>query len=204
MATVLFVGQKGTPCLPAQNSNPCLEKKYQLFRSNKLCLDCLKPGHFSKQCPSQNRCRRCQRPHHTLLHDDSRESPSNTVTPQVPPLTASTEPIVSSNISAGSNVPNTLLMTCQVRIKAPDGTFIKARALLDSGSTMSFISECIVQSCCLNRCSQCFTVSEIGGMSHKSPLNSISTFEISSLYSSQDKYSITAIVVLRVTCDLHQ
>ena len=188
MATVLFVGQKGTSCLPAQNSNPCLEKKLiSTVRSNKLCLNCLKPGHFSKQCPSQNRCRRCQRPHHTLLHDDSMESPSNTVPPQVPPLTASTEPIVSSNTSAGSNVPNTLLMTCQVRIKAPDGTFIKACALLDSGSTMSFISERIVQSCGLNRRSQCLTVSGIGGVSRKSPLNSISTFEISSLYSSHVK-----------------
>ena len=120
----------------------------------------------------------------------------------MPPLTASTEPIVSSNTSAGSNVPNTLLMTCQVRIKAPDGTFIKAHALLDSGFTMSFISERIVQSCGLNRRSQCLTVSGIGGVSRKSPLNSISTFEISSLYSSQVKYSITAIVVPRVTCDL--
>ena len=72
----------------------------------------------------------------------------------MPSLTASTEPIVSSNTSAGSNVPNTLLMTCQVQIKA-DGTFIKAHALLDSRSTMSFISERIVQSCGLNRHSQC-------------------------------------------------
>ena len=57
------------------------EKMISTVRSNKLSLNCLKPGHFSKQCPSQNRCRRCQRPHHTLLHDDSRESPSNTVPP---------------------------------------------------------------------------------------------------------------------------
>ena len=49
---------------------------------------------------------------------------------------------VSSNASTGSNVPNTLLMTCQVQVMAPDGTSIKARALLDSGSTMSFVSEC--------------------------------------------------------------
>ena len=46
------------------------------------------------------------------------------------------------------------------------------------------------------------TVSGIEGMSHKSPLNSISTFQISSLYSSQVKYPITAIVVPRVACDL--
>ena len=113
----------------------------------------------------------------------------------MPSLTSSTKPKVSSNTSAGSNVPNTLLMTWQVRIKAPDGTYVKARALLDSGSTISFVSEFIVQSYGLNRRSQCLTVSGIGGMSRKPPLNYISKFEISSLYSSQDKYSITAIVV---------
>ena len=93
-------------------------------------------------------------------------------------------------------------MTCQVRIKAPDGTSIKARALLDSGSTSSFVSERIVQSLGLNRHSQCLTVSGIGGMSHKSSLSSVSTLEISSLYSSSAKYTITAIVVTCVTCDL--
>ena len=93
-------------------------------------------------------------------------------------------------------------MTCQVQIKAPDGTYVKAHVLLDSGSTILFASERIVQCCGLNRRSQCLTVSGIGGMSRKPPLNSISTFEISSLYLSQVKYSITAIVVPRVTCDL--
>ena len=38
------------------------------LRSNGHCMNCLKPGHFSRQCPSLNHCRRCQRPHHTLLH----------------------------------------------------------------------------------------------------------------------------------------
>ena len=60
----------------------------------------------------------------------------------------------------------------------------------------------IVQSLGLIRNSQRLTISGIGGMSHKSPLSSVSTFEISSLYSSNAKYTITAIVVPRVTCDL--
>ncbi len=50
------------------------------------------------------------------------------------------ETTVSSNTAAGI-VFNSLLMTCQVFIKAPDGSFVKARALLDSASSTSFISE---------------------------------------------------------------
>ena len=107
-----------------------------------------------------------------------------------------------SHASTGSNLPNTLLMTCQVRIKAPDGTSIKVRALLDSGSTSSFVFERVAQSLGLKRSSRCLSVSGIGGMPHKSPLSSVSTFEISSLYQPSAKHVITAIVVPRVTCDL--
>ena len=104
---------------------------------------------------------------------------------------------VSSNASAGSNVPNTLLMTCQVQIQAPDSTSVKARALLDSESTMSFVSERIVQSLGLR-----LTVSGIGGMSTKSSQSFVSPLQVSSLYSPEVKYKITATVVPRVTCDL--
>ena len=34
-----------------------------------------------------------------------------------------------------------LLMTCRIRVEAPDGTYTEARAILDSGSSSSFISE---------------------------------------------------------------
>ena len=78
-------------------------------------------------------------------------------------------------------------MTCQVQINAPGGTAIKVRALLDSGSTMSFVSERVVESLGLRRRTQCLTISGIGNMSRKSPLSSVSTFQISSLYSPQSK-----------------
>jgi hypothetical protein len=183
------------------------DKMMSTVRTNELCLNCLKPGHFAKQCPSTNRCRKCERMHHTLLHSDSRESHSATAPTgstarfQAPPATSLIQE-VSSNTSTGSNVPNTLLMTCQVQVVAPDGASIKARALLDSGSTMSFVSERIVQSLGLNRRSQRLTISGIGGISSKSPSSTLSTFEVSSLYSPRTKFSITAIVVPRVTCDL--
>lgn len=93
-------------------------------------------------------------------------------------------------------------MTCQVKVKAPDGTLVKVRALLDSGSTSSFVSERVVQFLSLSRCSQRLTVSGIGSTTHKSPLSSASTFEVSSLCMPSEKFAVTAIVVPRVTCDL--
>ena len=49
------------------------------IKSNNLCLNCLRPGHFVKQCKSLHRCRNCQRPHHSLLHLDARNESTNAV-----------------------------------------------------------------------------------------------------------------------------
>ena len=42
-------------------------------------------------------------------------------------------------------------MTCQIQVLAPDGKSVKGRAFVDSESTMSFVSERIVQSLSLKR-----------------------------------------------------
>ena len=57
------------------------ERRMATVKTNGLCLNCLRSGHFSRNCKSLHKCRECQRPHHTLLHSDSSEStpaqPSN-------------------------------------------------------------------------------------------------------------------------------
>lgn len=39
-------------------------------RKNRLCTNCLRPNHFSTDCNSGS-CRKCNKKHHTLLHNDS-------------------------------------------------------------------------------------------------------------------------------------
>ena len=46
---------------------PSHDKMIATIKENNLCMNCLKSGHFSKQCPSINKCRKCQKPHHTLI-----------------------------------------------------------------------------------------------------------------------------------------
>ena len=36
-------------------------KMIAMLKENNLCMNCLKSGHFSKQCPSLNKCRKCQK-----------------------------------------------------------------------------------------------------------------------------------------------
>ena len=108
---------------------------------------------------------------------------------------------VTSNSAIGLK-SNSLLMTCRVRVSAPDGTSVEARALLDNASSASFISERLAQSLCLPRTNQSAKISGIAGLSHKSPVQSLATFSVSPVKPSAKKVNVTAVVVPQVTCDL--
>ncbi len=93
-------------------------------------------------------------------------------------------------------------MTCQILIHAPDGSSIRARGILDSGSSASFVSERVAQSLRLPRSTRNIHISGIAGISHNSPIHSMATFKISSVTNPSDKSEVNAIVVPRVTRDL--
>ena len=49
-------------------SSASLHEKYDIVRSKRLFLRCLKPGHLSRNCQSRSNCRDCNKRNHTLLH----------------------------------------------------------------------------------------------------------------------------------------
>ena len=55
-------------CVPALFKSPPHNKMVSVLKANGLCMNCLRPGHFIKQCKSLNCCRKCQKPHHDWLH----------------------------------------------------------------------------------------------------------------------------------------
>ena len=139
------------------------DKMIAILRANDLCMNCLKSGHYVKQCKSLHRCQKCQKPHHTLLHVENKEPPPP------PPSTATNVPDPTINpvhVHATTGVTsNSLLMTCRILVDAPDGTSVEARALLDCASSASFISERLTQSLCLPRSSQNVRISSVAGLS---------------------------------------
>ena len=50
-------------------------------KENKLCINCLRPRHLSKQCKSLHKCKACQKPHHSLLYADSTVTSTETSSP---------------------------------------------------------------------------------------------------------------------------
>ena len=172
------------------------DKQMEVVKANGLCLNCLRPGHFLKKCKSLHHCKTYQKPHHTLLH---LHSPPMSSTPPSPTPTQRVDARVSSN--AAANLAQTsLLMTCRLLIEAPDGTMVNARALLDSASSASFVSDHLVKGLCLPRLHQNTMISGVAGLTSNSH-QALTKLTISSPQA-DIKFDVTAIVVPHVTCDL--
>ncbi len=172
-------------------------KMVATIKENGICMNCLRPGHFIKQCKSQHRCKHCQRPHHTLLHVEANGGNPDTPVPASPPANQLL------NHAATTLKSNALLMTCLIRVSSATGpSSLEARAILDSASSVSFISEHLAQSLHLPRSHQVAQISGVAGLSHKSPSQSVANFVVSSVQPSGAKFDVTGVVVPRVTCDL--
>lgn len=119
---------------PAERSN----KVKQL----RLCFNCLRKNHFLRQCKSFHSCRHCHKKHNTLLHSeqvethlDNNETTSSDTNEQPNTLT------VSNHTTVEDKYTQVLLSTAIIHVEGNDGKLIKCRAILDSGSQSSFMTE---------------------------------------------------------------
>ena len=127
-------------------------------RQKQVCFNCLHPGHNVGTCTSKFSCRECKLKHHSLLHRDkpstvstqkfvSKKSAQSNLgtasTSDVKPNCNETQgnPIAEGFCAKATNTSNVLLSTALVKIQDHSGKNIQMRALLDSGSQASFITE---------------------------------------------------------------
>ena len=112
-----------------------LEERRDMVRQLDLCYNCLSPKHKSINCTSQRTCKTCQGKHHTLLHMESKKK-----SPTQGEATASSDGKVQSS-HVKRQFSTVILPTAKVLIKDGVDELIPYRAILDSGSQSSFISE---------------------------------------------------------------
>nr|XP_040241675.2 uncharacterized protein LOC120961733 [Anopheles coluzzii] len=117
----------------------------------KLCYNCLRPGHRSNNCSSNRTCIKCQRKHHTLLHEEPPELP-DTQAQMASPIQSmrfEQQAQASNHPTSNAAVPysrpleqrTAMLMTALVNLRDESNRTIPCRALLDCGSQVSFISK---------------------------------------------------------------
>lgn len=184
--------------------------------SQKLCFNCL-GHHYLKDCHSQKTCLKCKKRHHTLIHDAV--NPSTNVSNQDKPTSQSNSsniqeanhhmPSKEATVPASSNhtLPNivpsrpaVLLATAQVKLLGPNGNSIVARALIDQGSEISFISEYLVQTLHLKRTSSSISLVGIGGCQSLNTRGMVS-ITLKSL-SKDNSCALSAHILPKLTSDL--
>ena len=98
-----------------------LPQKLALIAANQLCSNCLHKGHTTEACKSKYRCTTCHQKHHTSIHQQST--------------------IVNHATLLRRQVPDALMTTAQLLLIGPNGIEVKARALIDSGSGISLVTQ---------------------------------------------------------------
>ena len=152
--------------------------------AHKLCNNCLAVGHATATCKSQYRCKDCKQKHHTSLHQQQE------LVPQV------------NHYSATSRqVPDALMTTAKLLLVGPDGSQLKARALIDSGAGISLITQRAAQMLNLQLEPAKLRLSVAQGETSK-PLKHITSLQLSPLHDRSTKIICKPAVATRVTSAL--
>ncbi|XP_070068113.1 uncharacterized protein [Drosophila takahashii] len=130
----------------AQFLRMTVDQRIAYIKRKQLCLNCFARTHQLRDCESAHNCFTCRGRHHTLLHrgtpSPARANP--TPTPRSRPNTpgpsaaSGTQPTLQNYFAAGSR--SVLLGTAMISI-CHQGSNYQARALIDSGSEATFITE---------------------------------------------------------------
>ena len=124
-------------------------QRLDITKKNRLCLNCLRKGHFLANCTSSKRCFVCKGKHHTHLH---RDMPGNQESYEKEKESKEQIKVETNSYLAshGTSNPNSsrsvLLGTALIQLQDSQGNTTTARALIDPGSEKSFISEKILSS----------------------------------------------------------
>lgn len=132
-------------------------RRWETAKKFKLCFNCLTNFHSGKACGSTRKCMLCNKEHHTLLHNKSSLrsiAPSSVAQSEARALPtarsatetpSTTDTVVNTHHTTKGAHSNVLLATTRVRVGSSCSRVVCARALLDPGSTHSFVSSALVR-----------------------------------------------------------
>ena len=146
--------------------------RFDIVRNNKLCFVCLLPGHFVKDCRKQMTCSvpNCGKRHTKFIHLDNQSRAD------VRPTTYANTGNEGSASSASANADdsNVYLPFVTVKVNGSPETFY---ALLDSGSTNTFVSQHVASMMNLPCITSRYSISTIAS---KGSVSQVVSFQLSS------------------------
>lgn len=174
-------------------------QRREIVRKFNRRFNYLSKSHSAHDCKSKYTCRVCQKRHHSLLHVASDSPP-----PEFAIASSSQTDNAKKEISAlcSTAAPNAsskiLLATAKVSVRASSGRVVVARALLDQGSEMSFITENLAQLLHVRRFRMSVEVSAVGGIKAGVYQHAIQ-ISISPRDSTTPTFSTTAVIMKKLT-----
>ncbi|XP_045779565.1 uncharacterized protein LOC123877104 [Maniola jurtina] len=127
------------------------EERLQLLPTFKVCFNCFSKSHFSNNC-KKNGCKICKRKHSVLVHVTDKQKPAvrSESTESVSATPSTTNPsnnltlsasVSSASLNVTSRRGDVLLSTALIKLYDSNNREHIGRAVLDSGSTSSLLSE---------------------------------------------------------------
>ena len=177
------------------------EQRWDIARKNKLCYRCLAGKHFAKECRNSRICGidGCLDTHNRLLHKVKKE-PSNAAPTGSNQEGEQSQSSHTTNIDEDSKCVRFIsLRTVPVILKNNNRTMV-VNALLDDGSTKSYINSSVAAELRLQGVSQNVTVNKLNGQAEILQTTTVE-FQLESL-DGKVKTKIDALTVKQVTGNL--
>ncbi|GFX21823.1 integrase catalytic domain-containing protein [Trichonephila clavipes] len=195
-----------------------VQGRSDFVKTNNVCFNCLTQFHSVKTCKSKFRCKKCKKPHHSLLHFEnvsakgrqgavnvlnSRELSINAPVFSPVPISGTSEPSENSRVvdvtSCISDVnPDVQILLCTALIQVRDiwGNYQTCRCLLDSGSQASLITNECIERLGLRKEKANVRISCLGASDTR--LNGLAEIQFTSHFSSQNSFHASVYVINKI------
>ncbi|XP_065082970.1 uncharacterized protein LOC135705275 [Ochlerotatus camptorhynchus] len=186
----------------------------ELVQRIKLCYNCLKPSHISKDCTSAIVCKHCKQRHHTLLCLVNTSNVQDSAQRIEPPVASDNEEILvpKSEVEdfVASYVTNletcrstdfvSMLPTAVVKVLGKDNVFHEVRAIIDSACMSSMITKHAFQRLGLKKRNANVLVSGITPGKHSKADGAV-TLQISSRFDETIVVVVDALILNQLVSD---
>ncbi|GFU65999.1 integrase catalytic domain-containing protein [Trichonephila clavipes] len=195
-----------------------VQGRSDFVKTNNVCFNCLTQFHRVKTCKSKFRCKKCKKPHHSLLHIEnvsakgrqgavnvlnSRELSVNAPVFSPVPISSTSEPSENSRVvdvtSCISDVnPDVQILLCTALIQERDiwGNYQTCRCLLDSGSQASLITNECIERLGLRKEKSNVRISCLDASDTR--LNGLAEIQFTSHFSSQNSFHASVYVINKI------
>lgn len=183
-------------------------ERFQYVKFKHLCINCLSNVHRTINCNSTSSCRTCRKRHHTLLHFDrtvgssnSNNADSQLVLPDINASNSRVETQTQTLASFSRTTTAVLLSTALVEVLDNRGHYQKIRAIIDTGSQTSLITQKCANRLGLPRNKIYSEIQGIGEMGINSHLGCVS-LSIRHTNKTHSDLLLNAIILPRICSDL--